>query len=272
MFISTRRAFSLLCLVLSGTHPDQFCLEIFRADQHFVCSKHIDIRQLSAHVPEPFQNVTAHAVEEELKSRLERYEKLYMSGSISDGESGGYSLAYVALAIVGLKESFFFLASTAEGPHCSFLMFAQLRPSPLSVSNMLEYERELAHPSGANIPHPPVPQFDGVLVSSDCALLIEMRDVEALQYVFLTLIYNIASRNVITTGRTSFGGRPPHVRFLPSNCLSLSAHFPPFNRRIHRIHHLFDDARPYRKPDGVDLKSCFHFETVTLDIRNSSYH
>lgn len=94
-------------------------------------------------------------------------------------------MTFVALVIVGLTEYYFIVASTAGAPRCSFLMFAQLRPSPLSVSSMHEYERELAHPSGANIPHPPMPQFDGVLISSDCALLIEMHDVEALQYVVL---------------------------------------------------------------------------------------
>lgn len=75
------------------------------------------------------------------------------------------------------------LGTSAEAPDCSFLMFAKLRPSPISMTDMLEYERELMAPSGADVLRPSAPRIDGVLISSDCALLIEMREATVLQSV-----------------------------------------------------------------------------------------
>lgn len=75
------------------------------------------------------------------------------------------------------------LGTSAEVPDCSFLMFAKLRPSPISMADMLEYEHELMAPSGADVLRLPAPRIDGVLISSDCALLIEMREVTVLQSV-----------------------------------------------------------------------------------------
>ena len=57
--------------------------------EHHALRSPIDLRQLSAHVPQTFRNMTAYAVESELKSRLERYENTF--ASVGTSQSGSSS-------------------------------------------------------------------------------------------------------------------------------------------------------------------------------------
>jgi hypothetical protein len=72
-------------------------------------------------------------------------------------------------------------ADVSGEPQCSFLMFAQMQPSTISADNMKEYEQELAEPSGIRTARPPPATLDGILISQECSLIIEMKDVTTLQ-------------------------------------------------------------------------------------------
>lgn len=116
-----------------------------------------------------------------MKSRLHRYEKLYSNGGISDSGSGSDSGKTMSTSLFLLCSLILSLGSSVVSPRCSYFLFAQLRPVTMSRGAMIEYERELREPTGAKTLHPPVPKIDGVLISRDCALVIELRDVTGLQ-------------------------------------------------------------------------------------------
>jgi len=46
---------------------------------------------------------------------------------------------------------------------------------------MKEYEQELAEPSGIRTALPPPATLDGILISQECSLIIEIKNVTALQ-------------------------------------------------------------------------------------------
>lgn len=116
-----------------------------------------------------------------MKSRLERYEKLYSNGGISDSGGGGDGGTSIYSSVSPLHWLIFTADSSIVAPPCSYFLFAQLRPVTMSRAAMLEYEQELNEPTGAKTLHPPVPKIDGIIVSRDCALVIELRDVIGLQ-------------------------------------------------------------------------------------------
>jgi hypothetical protein len=60
-------------------------------------------------------------------------------------------------------------------------MFAQMRPSPIPASAMKDYERELTEPSGMRTAHPPPATLDGILISRECTLVIEVKNLTILQ-------------------------------------------------------------------------------------------
>lgn len=60
-------------------------------------------------------------------------------------------------------------------------MFVQMRPSPIPAHSMEEYEHELSEPSGIHTVWTPPPTLDGILISKECALIIEIKNATALQ-------------------------------------------------------------------------------------------
>ncbi|KAF8320079.1 hypothetical protein DL93DRAFT_2153098 [Clavulina sp. PMI_390] len=118
----------------------------------------IDIRHLSAYVPEPYRNATAHAIAVELENRLESYTKrLFANGGDTSSTE-----------------------PSKDSPQCTFVMWSQLTPSPLSLFDMEEYEAELITPTGARVPNIPPPLVNGLLLSRNCAMMIELRDLSGL--------------------------------------------------------------------------------------------
>lgn len=82
---------------------------------------------------------------------------------------------------VVVKRSLSYRIDASDAPQCSFLMFAQMQPSPIPAGAMVDYERELAEPSGITTAHPPPATLDGILISRECMLVIEAKNLTALQ-------------------------------------------------------------------------------------------
>ena len=58
---------------------------------------------------------------------------------------------------------------------CSFDFFAQLQPSSVPLFQLEELEQEIEKPTGVSTIKRPLFLLDAVLVSSDCAMIYEVR-------------------------------------------------------------------------------------------------
>lgn len=112
-----------------------------------------DIRQLAGIVPHGFFNATSQVVEGQLKEDIETFQKNIQAGA-------------------GRLEN-------DEDPftRCSFTFHGQLRHLLHHQDLVNEYERELSNPSGIPVGNLMKPSFDGVLMSEECGILLEMEDV-----------------------------------------------------------------------------------------------
>ena len=149
----------------------------------------------------------------------------------------------------------------------------------MSNEAMMEYERELKEPSGAKVPKPPVPKMDGVMISRECALVVELRDVGGLQFV-ISFSFSVHSRiserfnSVIRTEPMYSGEKLRHVRtpqLLPRPLPLCSQSIHP-RRRLNRLPNLLHHARPNGEANGMDLQPRVHLQTLPMDIRRTSYY
>jgi hypothetical protein len=65
---------------------------------------------------------------------------------------------------------------TEEDPlvKCAFSFHGHMEPLHISQNIVDEYEREMKEPSGIPIPKLPPPSFDGILMSKECGILLEL--------------------------------------------------------------------------------------------------
>ncbi|CDO68165.1 hypothetical protein BN946_scf184938.g17 [Trametes cinnabarina] len=120
----------------------------------------LDLRSLPALVPETFRNDSARAVEMELAARISKLgEKI---------ESGAYD-----------QDS----ADADDSPKtkCSFRLFAQLAPTDVPKELMDELEQEIEKPTGITTVRAPELAIDAVLLSQNCGMLYEIKDVSGVQ-------------------------------------------------------------------------------------------
>ncbi|KAF8508917.1 hypothetical protein JB92DRAFT_2950348 [Gautieria morchelliformis] len=119
-----------------------------------------DLRELPSLVPSHIRNATAHALTPELDRRIARLNNLIDSGSVeSDSSSDGEP---------GL-------------PTCDFSFHLQLKPSNLGRLLMEELESELESPTGVTTAQAPPLILDGILISKNCGILLEIRDAKGLK-------------------------------------------------------------------------------------------
>lgn len=124
-----------------------------------------DIRQLQGMVPNGFVNSTAHVVEGQLKEGISNLEKSIQSG-------------------VGVAEN-----DEVPLTRCSFTFHGQLRPLFLHQDTVDEYERELRNPSGVPVEALMQPSIDGVLMSEECGILLELEAIVGTSYVIPLINY-----------------------------------------------------------------------------------
>ncbi|KAG8922557.1 hypothetical protein FRC03_006669 [Tulasnella sp. 419] len=117
-----------------------------------------DIRQLSAMIPSQWRNATAHAVQAELKAKMDKLQHQVDINAIVPTETEGIT-----------------------SPACSFLMYGQLAACPMRPELLAEVEAELEKPTGASTARPPPMKIHAVMISQNCEVLFELKDVEGLR-------------------------------------------------------------------------------------------
>ena len=112
-----------------------------------------DTRHLSGLVPPGFVNATNRVVEKQLMETIEDVKRSIRVGN-SQVESDG-----------------------DPRTRCSFTFHGQVRPLSVHREVVEEYERELQNPSGVPVENLLPPSFDGVLMSRECGILLELEAV-----------------------------------------------------------------------------------------------
>jgi transmembrane E3 ubiquitin-protein ligase len=119
-----------------------------------------DIRQLPGMVPPGFENTTMQVIAGQMEKHIEEVEASIQAGT-AENESD-------------------------ENPvtRCSFTFHGQI--DPLFVPQVLinEYEREMDDPSGLPLENLPKLRLNGVLMSEECGVLLELEDVTGVSYVY----------------------------------------------------------------------------------------
>ncbi|KAL5536908.1 hypothetical protein ACEPAF_731 [Sanghuangporus sanghuang] len=122
--------------------------------------RHVDAREIPSLVPAAYVNATAQAVNAELLARIQRLEDMINSGNIEID------------------------AQTSEGAPmttCPFILYAQLVPTPVPKDKMLELENEMESPTGITTVSRPELKVNGLLMSKECGVMLEMRSAEGLK-------------------------------------------------------------------------------------------
>ncbi|KAI0925008.1 hypothetical protein AcW1_006950 [Taiwanofungus camphoratus] len=121
--------------------------------------RHIDLRDIPSLVPEAYINDTAHAIEAELLARVMKLKEKIDAGTLDQD------------------------LDNDESPktRCSFKLYGQLEPSDAPQALMQELEDEIDSPTGISTISPPEMKMNGVLVSQNCGILLEMKHVKGLK-------------------------------------------------------------------------------------------
>ncbi|KZP30544.1 hypothetical protein FIBSPDRAFT_777298 [Athelia psychrophila] len=120
----------------------------------------IDIRLLPSIVPSELQNITAHAIVPQLTTRITRLKNLIDAGIIDqDAQSA---------------------ADETPKSTCPFTVHAQLEPTDVPSALLQELEEETQKPTGKwTVPVPKL-SLRGVVVSQECGVLYEMKNISGL--------------------------------------------------------------------------------------------
>jgi transmembrane E3 ubiquitin-protein ligase len=111
-----------------------------------------DIRQLSGLVPPGFVNATNRVVEKQLMETIDDVKSIQVGNSQIESDE-------------------------VPRTRCSFTFHGQVRPLLVHREVVEEYERELQNPSGVPVENLLPPSFDGVLMSQECGILLELETV-----------------------------------------------------------------------------------------------
>ena len=110
-------------------------------------------------------NETARAILPELQNRLAKMRKVLDEGKAPSSDSDDST-------------------STVESSlNCSFVIYGQIAPLPIPVSDAQrdELEKELDHPTGVSLPHVGPPKFSALMHSENCRLLLKVGEIEGLR-------------------------------------------------------------------------------------------
>lgn len=143
-------------------------------------SRHVDVRELPSLVPPAYVNATAQAINAELLARIQRLENMINSGNIEiDTQTSGKPLDHLFLH--HLPTHAFNMPESEPMTTCPFILYAQLVPTSVPKVKMLELESEMEHPTGITTVSRPELKVNGVLMSRECGILLEMRAAEGLK-------------------------------------------------------------------------------------------
>lgn len=118
-----------------------------------------DIRHLAGLVPPSLFNDTTHVITEQLKERVKEFEQ-----SISDGTAQ--------------------LDSDSDPvTRCSFIFRGHLHPMLVHQSMVDLYEQEQKTPTGIPLPKLAAPGFNGLLISEECGIAIELEEVKGISSI-----------------------------------------------------------------------------------------
>ena len=118
-----------------------------------------DIRQLPGMVPPGFENTTVQVIAGQMAERIKEFEIDMRAGTI-ENESDGNPLT-----------------------RCSFTFHGQIDPLFVPQGLIDEYEKEMGDPSGLPLESLPKLRLNGVLMSEECGILLELNDVTGISYV-----------------------------------------------------------------------------------------
>jgi hypothetical protein len=132
---------------------------------------------LPALVPADWHSQSAKLVEFQLKEQIEKLERQLATVML---DSEPTTREFQQWAPPNLSSS---LGGQAENSDtaCSFYFYANTKPSAINTRLMEELEKEMSHPTGiSTAPRPPT-ELDAVLVSPECAIVIDSKDVRGLK-------------------------------------------------------------------------------------------
>ncbi|EGO20800.1 hypothetical protein SERLADRAFT_442156 [Serpula lacrymans var. lacrymans S7.9] len=122
--------------------------------------RNIDIRLLPSIVPEGYQNATAHAVEPEIASRINKLKTMIDQGIIDQDSNND---------------------DNSGKSKCGFTLYSQIEPSQVPEQLMDELEEELQRPTGKWTVKSPKLTLNGVLLSKECGILYHINNTEGLR-------------------------------------------------------------------------------------------
>jgi hypothetical protein len=122
-----------------------------------------DIRQLPGMVPPGFENATIQVIAGQMAERVEEFERSIRAGTI-ENESDENPLT-----------------------RCPFTFHGQIDPLFVPQGLINEYENEMDDPSGLPLENLPKLRLNGVLMSEECGILLELEDVTGISYVCRSL-------------------------------------------------------------------------------------
>jgi hypothetical protein len=117
-----------------------------------------DIRHLAGLVSHQYRNATANIVAAQLLEKIGEMEKELSAGTIS-------------------------IEAEEQLLPCSFALLGQMQALHLPQSLVDEYQHEIRSPSGVPVRQMPPPNFNGILFSQDCGVLVEMETIVGKTYV-----------------------------------------------------------------------------------------
>ena len=142
----------------------------------------IDIRLLPSIVPPVIKNQTSSVIKPELVARIQKLEDLIDAGVVdSDSSSGGGSIILLLLS----SNQPFSLSEDPPKTACRFMLYAQMKPVPVSANLMQELEEEIRKPTGSTTVTVPKLSIDGLLISKECGVLYQIHRTEGLRFVHL---------------------------------------------------------------------------------------
>ncbi|KAG9018045.1 hypothetical protein FRB90_012548 [Tulasnella sp. 427] len=120
----------------------------------------VDIRDLPPLVSQNLQNATRYVVLEELRKHLDSLQKQVDFGRSSDDDNQSPDNTETT---------------------CQFAFYGHLRPCNVPADKLKELEDEMQYPTGiSTVSRPPV-IFDGILISPDCAVLVELNELDGMR-------------------------------------------------------------------------------------------
>ena len=146
------------------------------------CRKPMDIRLLPSIVPPAEINGTARMIENELAFRIARLKEKIEAGLFDNEDILTGALHSNKSILQAPAEDV--LTGDSPKTSCSFRFYGQLEASDVSQELMKELEDEINKPTGITTIKPPPLVMNGVLVSVECGMVLEITHAIGLKYEY----------------------------------------------------------------------------------------